>query len=78
MWGRVPLASTLWGTAAGMKAFIAGTLHPAGVRAFTSTDKNDPTVANHQMLFDEGFDVVMTYDLTNGLAVRQAEAPSKI
>jgi hypothetical protein len=58
--------------AAAMKAFIAGTLHPAGVRAFTSTDKNDPTVANHQMLFDEGFDVVMTYDLTNGLTVRQA------
>jgi len=33
---------------------------------------NDPTVANHQMLFDEGIDVVMTYDLTNGLQVRDA------
>jgi glycerophosphoryl diester phosphodiesterase family protein len=58
--------------AAAMNAFITGTLHPAGVRAFSSSDKNDPTVANHQALFDEGFDVVMTYDLTNALMVRQA------
>lgn len=58
--------------AAAMKTFITGTLHPAGVRAFTATDTNDPTVANHQMLFDEGIDVVMTYDLTNGLQVRDA------
>jgi hypothetical protein len=55
-----------------MHTFITGTLHPAGVRAFSSTDKNSPTVANHQMLFDEGLDVVMTYDLTNGLQVRDA------
>ncbi|HEX9100778.1 MAG TPA: hypothetical protein VF997_01175 [Polyangia bacterium] len=58
--------------AAAMHAFITGTLHPAGVRAFTATDTNNPTVANHQMLFDEGIDVVMTYDLTNGLQVRQS------
>lgn len=58
--------------AAAMKTFITGTLHPAGVRAFTATDTKDPTVENHQMLFDEGIDVVMTYDLTNGLQVRQA------
>ena len=58
--------------AAAMKTFISGTLHPAGVRAFTATDTNNPTVANHQMLFDEGIDVVMTYDLTNGLQVRDA------
>lgn len=42
------------------------------MRAFTAADTKDPTVENHQMLFDEGIDVVMTYDLTNGLAVRQA------
>lgn len=58
--------------AAKMNALITGTLHPAGVRAFTSSDKNDPSVANHQMLFDEGFDVVMTYELGNALTVRQA------
>ena len=55
-----------------MKTFIETRLHPAGVRAFSSSDKNDPTVANHQMLFDEGFDVVMTYNLTNALMVRQS------
>lgn len=53
-----------------MRTFIDGTLHPAGVRAFTSSDKNNPTVENHQALFDAGFDVVMTYDLTNALQVR--------
>jgi hypothetical protein len=58
--------------AAAMTSFITTRLHPAGVRAFSSSDKNDPTVANHQALFDEGFDVVMTYNLTNALAVRQS------
>ena len=58
--------------AAAMKTFIDTKLHPAGVRAFSSTDKINPTIANHQMLFDEGFDVVMTYDLTNALTVRQS------
>ncbi len=55
-----------------MKLFIANKLHPAGIRAFSSTDTNNPTVENHQMLFDEGIDVVMTYDLTNALMVRQS------
>ncbi|MCU1278295.1 MAG: hypothetical protein JWM53_1841, partial [bacterium] len=36
--------------AAAMKTFIETKLHPAGVRAFSSSDKNDPTVANHQAL----------------------------
>ena len=53
-----------------MKMLIETKLHPAGIRSFTSTDTKSPTVANHQMLFDEGVDVVMSYDLTNGLAVR--------
>lgn len=57
--------------AAAMKTLIDTKIHPAGFRAFTSTDKNRPTVENHQMLFDEDFDVVMTYDLTAGLTVRQ-------
>ncbi len=57
--------------AAAMTQLITTKLHPAGIRAFTSTDTQNPTVENHQMLFAEGFDVVMTYDLTNGLTVRQ-------
>ncbi|MGZ3427208.1 MAG: glycerophosphodiester phosphodiesterase family protein [Polyangia bacterium] len=55
-----------------MKTFITDKLHPAGVRAFSSSDKDNPTVENHQALFDEGLDVVMTYNLTNALQVRQA------
>jgi glycerophosphoryl diester phosphodiesterase len=58
--------------ATAMQQFITGTLHPAGIRAFTSTDTVNPTTENHQMLFGEGFDVVMTYDLSVGLPVRQA------
>ncbi len=58
--------------AAAMKQLITGKLHPAGIRAFTSTDSKNPTPANHQALYDEGFDVVMTYSLSNGLPVRQA------
>lgn len=57
--------------AAAMQKLISGKLHPAGLRAFTSTDTQMPTAANHQALFDEGFDVVMTYDLAAGLPVRQ-------
>ena len=57
--------------AAAMKVLIDTKLHPAGFRAFTSTDTRNATVENHQMLFDEDFDVVMTYDLTAGLTVRQ-------
>lgn len=57
---------------AAMTAWITNKLHPAGIRAFTSTDTKNPTVENHQALFAEGFDVVMTYDLTNALQVRQA------
>ena len=63
--------------ATGMHDFIVGTLHAAGVRAFGSSDKDNPTVENHQMLFDEGFDVVMTYDLTNALQVRQSVNTSR-
>ena len=63
--------STGWDAAA-MKDLILNKLHPAGVRAFTSTPINNPTKADHQALFDEGFDVVMTYDLKTGLVVRKA------
>jgi len=58
--------------ATAMQQLISSKLHPAGIRAFTSTDSKNPTAANHQALYDEGFDVVMTYSLTNGLPVRQA------
>lgn len=56
--------------AAAMKTLITQKLHPAGVRAFTSTPISNPTAQDHQALFDEGFDVVMTYDLATAVAVR--------
>ncbi len=74
----VELAPTYTGwDAAAMTALITQTLHPAGVRAFTSTPVSAPTAADHQALFDEGFDVVMTYDLAVGLPVREAVNQSR-
>jgi hypothetical protein len=69
----VELAPTYDGwDAAAMKMLIMSKLHTSGVRAFTSTPTKAPTAADHQALFDEGFDVVMTYDLAVGLPVREA------
>lgn len=48
---------------------IEKTLHPAGMRAFVSSMKL-PSVAQHKALFETGFDVVMSYDLVNGVAAR--------
>jgi hypothetical protein len=58
--------------AAATKDLILKKLHPAGVRAFTSSAKNNPTAADQQALFEGGFDVVMTYDLGTGLEARKA------
>jgi hypothetical protein len=63
--------------AAAMKALITGKLHPAGVRAFTSTPTSNPTAQDHQVPFDEGFDVVMTYSLAVGLPVRESVNKSR-
>lgn len=63
--------------AAAMKALITTKLHPAGVRAFTSTPIHNPTAEDHQALFDSGFDVVMTYDLATGMKVREAVNESR-
>jgi hypothetical protein len=67
---------TGWNAAA-ITALITQKLHPAGVRAFTSTPISNPTAADHQVLFDEGFDVVMTYDLAVGLPVRESVNQSR-
>jgi glycerophosphoryl diester phosphodiesterase len=47
-------------------------LHPAGVRAFAATAANplSATVQNHLDLFNQGFDVVMSYNLANGVTAR--------
>jgi hypothetical protein len=74
----VELAPTYTGwDAAQMTTLITQSLHPAGVRAFTSTPTTNVTAADHQALFDEGFDVVMTYDLAVGLPVREAVNTSR-
>ena len=58
--------------ATAMHQLINGKVHPFGARAFTSSDQYLPTVQNHAQLFAEGFDVVMSYNLSNGIAARQA------
>jgi len=53
-----------------ISALIAHTLHPAGVKSFVMSDKNFPTLQNHLDLFNEGFDIIMTYNLANAVTAR--------
>jgi hypothetical protein len=53
-----------------VSALIANVIHPAGVKSFAATSTTLPTVQNHLDLFNEGFDIVMTYGLANGVTAR--------
>ncbi|MCK5796637.1 MAG: glycerophosphodiester phosphodiesterase family protein [Deltaproteobacteria bacterium] len=59
-------------TAKQVADFITTRLRPAGIRAFAATAANPvtATVQNHAALFSQGFDVVMSYNLANGLVAR--------
>ena len=46
-------------------------IHAAGLRAFASS-KDFPSVEQHKQLFVVGFDVLMAYNLVNGVQARQA------
>ncbi len=54
-----------------MADLLKNKIHPAGMRGFVSTI-HLPNVADHQAMWDEGFDVVMTYNLDNALVARKA------
>ena len=54
---------------AAMSALIANRLHPAGVKAFIDA-KDYTSVAAQAGLFQEGFDIVMTYSLDNAVTAR--------
>ncbi len=54
-----------------MSGLLANKIHPAGIRGFVSTIAL-PEVADHQAMWDEGFDVIMTYNLDNALVARKA------
>jgi glycerophosphoryl diester phosphodiesterase len=53
-------------TAAAVTALVAGQLHPAGVRSFSSISSVSATAADHEALWNEGFDVVMTNSYSTG------------
>ena len=48
-------------------------LRPAGIRPFVTTASNPliATVQNHTDLFNQGFDVLMSYNLANGVVARK-------
>lgn len=57
--------------AAGMAQLIQTKLHPAGMRAFVSSQKL-PSVDQHKALWNSGFDVIMTYNLAAAMEARKA------
>ena len=59
------------GQNAKMADLLKNKIHPAGMRGFVSTI-HLPAVADHQSMFDAGFDVIMTYNLDNALVARDA------
>ncbi|MFH1811377.1 MAG: glycerophosphodiester phosphodiesterase family protein [Pseudomonadota bacterium] len=58
-------------------ALIRDVMIPAGVKGFTSSDKNLATVNNHLDVFAQGFDVVLSYNPVNGVAAAQQENQSR-
>jgi glycerophosphoryl diester phosphodiesterase len=54
-----------------MPALLAETIHPAGLRGFVSSI-HLPTAAQHRALWDQGFDVIMTYALDAAIEARTA------
>ena len=59
-------------SAAQVAAMIKTKLRPAGIRAFAASAANPfaATVQNHLGLFNQGFEVIMSYNLANGVAAR--------
>ena len=59
-------------SAAQVAAMIKTKLRPAGIRAFAASAANPitSTVQNHLGLFSQGFEVIMSYNLANGVAAR--------
>ena len=59
-------------SAAQVAAMIKTKLRPAGIRPFAASAANPitATVQNHLGLFNQGFEVVMSYNLANGVAAR--------
>ncbi|MBI5610278.1 MAG: hypothetical protein HY902_15480 [Deltaproteobacteria bacterium] len=57
--------------AAGLGQLIATKVHPAGMRAFVSSQKL-PSVEQHKALWNGGFDVIMTYNLAAAMEARKA------
>lgn len=56
----------------GVAGLIAGKILPGGVKAFCGSDKTYITVQAHQDMYHQGFDVVLSYSLSNGIeAARQ-------
>ena len=51
---------------------IFNTLHPHGIRSLATTSEFLPSVAEHEAIFNLGFDVVYTYDLDNAIIARTA------
>ena len=49
-------------------SFLVDQMIPAGVKGFTSSDKYVATVQNHVDVFHQGFDVVLSYNVPNGVA----------
>ena len=47
--------------------------HAAGLRIMASSDQYAATVADHQHLFDMGFDMVLSYNCENGVTAARAE-----
>ena len=54
-------------------ALVRDVVHPAGLRALTSSDKRVATVRNHAAVFEQGFDVVLSYNVPNGVEATRAE-----
>ena len=59
-----------WPDLATVRKVVDEKIHPAGWRAFASS-KDYPSVAQHQSLWEAGFDVVMSYNLVDGVAARK-------
>ncbi len=63
---------SMWGGADNLRSLI-DQFHAKGCRTLAATNNNavEATKANHQAIFDAGFDVVYSYNLANAVEVRK-------
>jgi glycerophosphoryl diester phosphodiesterase len=59
-----------WGGSKNVTKIVTEQLHPRNMRSFAASKEELPSIVDHVQLWNEGIDVVMTYNLKNAVMAR--------